>query len=137
MIGRCGFQCSRCPAFADNNRTFADQAAVSAGWYNYFGIEMSPENIRCRGCTASRAEGDSLPERGCPIRPCVEARGMDTCAQCDRYPCATLEARLQSIDAVIVRFRGALAHDEYERFIAPYDARATLEALRRSAKGPR
>jgi hypothetical protein len=39
---------------------------------------------------------------------------------------------MRACDEVKQRFRGAISHEEYERFIAPYDARTILNDVRKA-----
>lgn len=130
MIARCGFKCHACMAFKDNNMTPADQARVAEGWLKYFGLTVSPETIRCNGCMAQDRGGYDFPSLTCPIAPCVVERGLDNCAACADYPCAKIEELMRVCEQVKARFQGSISADEFDRFIAPYDARATLSHTR-------
>jgi Protein of unknown function (DUF3795) len=130
IISRCGFRCDECPAFAGNNRTFADQLKTATGWSRYFGIKMSPDKIRCNGCPSNDCAEYDLPDSECPIRRCVVERGMNTCADCFDYPCTKLQKRMKSVDEAISRFKGKITEEEYDAFIAPYDFRKTLGEIR-------
>ena len=132
MIARCGFKCNACLAFKGNNTTAADQARVAEGWAKYFGLVVLPEKIRCNGCMAKDRGAYDFPDMNCPIAPCVIARGLDNCAGCSEYPCDRLEARMRACDEVKQRFRGAVSPEEYECYIAPYDARTTLNDIRKA-----
>ncbi len=131
MIARCGFKCHRCGAFIDNNKTPEDQARIADAWKKYFGLVVVPETIRCNGCLAHDRGANEYPSKNCPIAPCVVARGIHSCADCAEYPCKNLEELMRSCDKVIQRFRGVVPGEEFERFIAPYDCHATLNAIRR------
>lgn len=113
IISRCGFRCDICPAFTGNNKTFADQARVAAGWSKYFGLKMPPEKIRCTGCLSQDYAECDLPDRACPIRPCVLQRGMNSCADCFDYPCKMLEARMKGVEEAISRFRDKTSQEEF------------------------
>ena len=130
IVSRCGFRCYACPAFAGNNKTFADQLKTAAGWSRYFGIKMSPDKIRCNGCLSEDCGGYDLPDNECPIRPCVLERGMKSCADCFDFPCEKLETRMKSVNEAIIRFKGKITREEYDTFVAPYDYRKTLGEIR-------
>lgn len=132
MIARCGFKCHDCAAFIANNRTHADQVRAAEGWATYFGLVAPPEQIRCNGCMSADRGGYESPEKNCPIAPCAKGKGFRNCAECGEYPRDKLEARMRVCDEVIERHRVKAPRKEYDRFIAPYDARTTLNAIRKA-----
>jgi len=131
MIAHCGFQCHLCLAFRENNKNHADQVRVATGWTKYFGLDIPPEKIRCNGCLPDDRGGLEFPNQNCSIRPCVIERGLENCAYCGDYPCGKLEARMSSVEEVAKRFYGTIPQEEYDNFIAPYDARKTLDGIRK------
>ena len=131
MIARCGFKCHLCLAFQENNKDRSDQIRVAEGWSKYFGLDVRPEKIQCNGCLPNDTGGLDFPDKNCPIRPCVIERGLDNCACCEDYPCEKLEERMTGVEAVVRRFRGKIPQEEYDNFIPPYDARKTLDGIRR------
>lgn len=105
----------------------ANRQILSAGWHTYFGLHIPPENILCDGC---RSEGQAQIDRACPVRPCVIERSLHNCSECPDYACVRLAERLVVYEEVVARLpQGILAGDR-ERFIAPYEDRRRLEALR-------
>jgi hypothetical protein len=134
MTARCGFQCHLCLAFRENNKDRADQARVAAGWSKYFGLDVPPEQIRCNGCLSDDSGGFDFPDKNCPIRPCAIERGLANCAYCEDYPCEKLEVRISGVEEVMKRFFGTIPQEEYNSFIAPYDARKTLDGIRKKVR---
>ncbi len=132
MIAPCGFRCDQCLAFVDNARTPADRATGSAAWAQYWRLRVAPERMQCHGCAAGPVAGLEFPDVNCKFRRCVLEQGLTTCAECEEYPCATLDARMASCDRVVRRFGDTIPQHDFARFIAPYDCRATLEQLRKS-----
>jgi hypothetical protein len=130
MIARCGFRCHACPAFEANLKSPADQARAAESWARFFGVRVPPQKVRCRGCLEPNRDGNEYPDRNCPIAPCAAARGLDNCAACGEFPCPKAEERLRSCDEVLARFRGSVSPEDFARFLAPYDARATLQGIR-------
>ncbi len=130
FVARCGFRCDSCRAFEGNNHSDDDRLRVSSAWSKYFGLKIPPEKLRCNGCCARESDGNALPDPGCQIRSCVVDRGMKTCADCFDYPCAKIEARMNEIEDVMLRFVNKIPHEEFAAYIAPYDARKTLSDLR-------
>ncbi len=130
MIAPCGFRCDWCLAFTANARTHGDRVRGSAAWAKYYGLQVAPQRMQCRGCAGGRVEGLKYPDPKCEIRPCAAGRGVASCADCDEYPCAVLQSRLAACDEVVERLRGRIPEQEFRRCIAPYDCRATLDGLR-------
>ncbi len=129
IVARCGFRCDLCPAFFKNSRTAADRLAASAGWSRYFHLHVKPEAMRCNGCFAAPRADRTFPDKKCSIRRCVTERELGNCAACKAYPCVELEQRMKRVEKVIRRFQKKIARKEFDRFIAPYDARKTLNRL--------
>jgi hypothetical protein len=130
IVSCCGYRCDLCPAFVKNNSSAADRLAVAAGWSKYFKLRMKPDSIRCHGCLAEDSGGCDLPPQDCAVRRCVIERKLDNCAGCAEYPCKELERRMRGVEKTIRRFQGKILKREYDRFIAPYDARTMLNRLR-------
>jgi hypothetical protein len=131
MIARCGFKCHQCLAFRENNKNLSDQIRVAKGWSEYFGLDVPPEKIQCNGCLSDDCGGTDFPDKNCPIRPCVIKKNLENCASCKDYPCQKLEERMTGVEAVTKRFYDKIPQEEYDNFIAPYDARKTLDGIRR------
>ncbi len=129
IIARCGFRCDMCMAYAGNINSYGDQVKVAEAWSNYFGIEISADKVKCPGCL-STAKSEDLPDRECPVRPCVIEKEMNTCADCFDFSCEKLESRLRFADEAIAKFRGKISEEEFHSFIAPYAGRKILQELR-------
>ncbi len=130
LISRCGYRCDVCPAYVGNNKTIADQLSVAEGWSKYFGLKIPPETIRCNGCLSVYRGGYDFPDASCPIRSCVMENNMETCADCFGYPCDKLESRMSSVESAITQFKDKAPKKEFDTYVAPYDARGTLNELR-------
>jgi hypothetical protein len=130
IIARCGFWCDSCGAFVKNNKSKADRLEVAVGWSKYFHLTMKPDSLRCNGCLADECGDHDLPEKNCVIRRCVIKRKLENCGECSDYPCKELEERMAGVEKVIKRFENEIPKKEFQRFIAPYDARTTFDRLR-------
>ena len=130
VVARCGFRCDACKAFAANNRSHDDRIRVALAWSQYFGMKIPSEKLHCNGCIGAECAGNDLPDTTCQIRSCVIARGMNTCADCYDYPCEIIESRMNEVEEVMLRFVNRISHEEFEAYIAPYDARKTLSEIR-------
>jgi hypothetical protein len=90
MTGRCGLVCTECPAMVATQA--GDQEALArtaAQWTKALGLEFTLDNIRCEGCIPEGGTRSAYCAR-CEIRPCAEARGVATCAECEDYVCDVL-----------------------------------------------
>lgn len=85
MIGYCGYNCHLCAARSDDP---AVRQQLVDGWRKLFGLDMyTAENVKCDGCRS----GGKLADKQCKARPCARRRGVDSCAQCDDFPCGKLK----------------------------------------------
>ena len=130
IVARCGFRCDECGAYNRDNHSQDDRLKVAAAWMKYFGLNLAPEKLRCNGCWGDACVGSDLPDPSCPIRACVMERGMNTCADCFDYPCEKMETRMKGIEEVMLRFKDSITHAEFDAYLAPYDARKTLNEIR-------
>ena len=82
MIGYCGYNCHLCAARSDEMSV--RQRMVDA-WKKYLGHEnYTAENVACDGC---KSKGNNIADKQCKARPCAREKGLDSCAQCDDFPC--------------------------------------------------
>lgn len=130
IIARCGFRCDLCPAYVQNSHTAVDRFRAAAGWSKYFRLKVKPESMRCYGCFAEKGKGFEFPAEGCTVSRCVVKRQLGNCSECGDYPCKALNERMNGVERVIKRFRNKIPKKEFDRFIAPYDARTTLDRLK-------
>jgi hypothetical protein len=129
ILTRCGYRCDLCLAYRPNVESNpANRPILSDGWQQYFGFRLPPEQICCDGCMA---ENPHLIDKNCPVRPCVLARGLDNCAQCDDYGCEKLQERLVDYEALRLKSGQAIPPADRLRFILPYENKLRLEAFRR------
>ncbi len=83
LFASCGVYCGVCPQhIADkyNNDKLKEKLAANFG--------VKPEEIKCQGC---KSESPFLFCSSCTIRACTQEKNIDTCAQCNDYPCDTIE----------------------------------------------
>ena len=133
ILARCGFRCDLCLAYRPNvERNPANQQKLSDGWYKYFGFRLPPEKIICDGCLA---ENPQLIDQACPVRPCVLAKGLENCAQCEQYACEKLVERLVVYAEVNKRVNAEIPDDERVCFIQPYENKTRLDSIRASRRG--
>jgi hypothetical protein len=90
MLGYCGVECSKCPAYIatiENNDEL--RRSYAAEQSEFYGMEIPPERINCVGCLE---DGEHLGYCSmCEIRRCCREKGLETCADCADYVCGELE----------------------------------------------
>lgn len=132
IVTRCGYRCDLCLAYKPNVEAHPEnRQRLSDGWHKYFGFRIPPEELCCEGCLA---ESPRLIDPRCPVRPCVMARGLETCAGCESYVCEKLRTRIVLYTELQERLGEEIPEEEYRLFIRPYESRPRLEALRHPAE---
>jgi hypothetical protein len=93
MISYCGLDCMECPAYlATQAGDMEALARVAKEWGEQFGMEITPESILCDSCKSGEGARRSGYCFTCGVRTCALEKGVVTCAHCDDYGCATLQA---------------------------------------------
>ena len=113
IIGACGIVCNTCPAYiATQANDDALRAKTAAEWSAMFKADIKATDINCDGCQSSSPRLFSHCFV-CGIRKCALEKKAATCADCAEYSCKQLDEFLAQVP----------------------EARATLENLRKEAKG--
>jgi hypothetical protein len=91
MVACCGLDCARCPSLlATKSDDDAARARTAAFLAEKYGLILEPRDINCDGCLA--VGGRLLAYcRGCEVRRCCRAKGLDGCLSCGESPCEALE----------------------------------------------
>jgi len=134
ILTRCGYRCDLCLAFKDNIQKDDRRELLSKGWNKIFGIELKPENIFCEGCLSCKSDL-KLIDSECKVRPCVIARGIENCSQCEEFPCEILEDRLVRYAELEAKLDFKVSRNERRNFIEPYENYDRLVNLREK-QGP-
>jgi hypothetical protein len=89
LISCCGLNCATCDArIATINNDYELRKATAEKWRVAFNPDITPEMINCTGC---REEGPKFSHCSmCEIRKCVNAKGYDTCGDCDELETCTI-----------------------------------------------
>jgi hypothetical protein len=88
MIACCGLDCTKCNAFiatASNNNALRMQVAEE--WTKAYNVVIKPEYINCTGCHSAGVKV-LYCESMCEVRKCAAKHTLDTCAQCNNFPCS-------------------------------------------------
>ena len=90
VIACCGINCASCDAriaTLSNNDELRAQTAEK--WKVAFNPDITPEMINCTGCREAGVKFAHCAE--CEIRNCVNSKGFETCANCEKLEnCALL-----------------------------------------------
>jgi hypothetical protein len=123
MIGYCGYNCSLCAARSDDP---ALRQRLVDGWRTYLGHEhYTVDNVLCDGC---RADG-RLADKACQARPCARAKGLESCALCDKFPCDKVSGLLCSREGLMIFVNKRLAtisEDEYNLCLRQFESMPNL-----------
>lgn len=97
MIGYCGLDCSVCPAHvAKKTNDDVLRKKTAEEWSKQFGAPLDPSDINCDGCTEP-GQHIGFCESICEIRKCAMEKKLSSCALCEFYSCAKLDAFLKNI----------------------------------------
>jgi hypothetical protein len=124
MIGYCGYNCYLCAARSDDINL--RQKMVNT-WRKYLGHEhYTAENVACEGCKSS---GENIADKQCKARPCAQEKGLESCAQCDNFPCDKVK-HLMTNPLVMLTYRAPLfktiTEEEYNLCIQQWNSMPNL-----------
>ncbi len=83
LFAPCGTNCGVCPyliAYKTNDQRMKEKLAKSIG--------IKPEQIVCEGCMS---EEPLFFCKSCCMKSCVAEKEIESCAECDDYPCSIIE----------------------------------------------
>ena len=93
LIACCGLDCKTCEAYkATINNDDALREKVALLWSRLNKVEITKDMINCTGCRIQ--DGPKTPYCGylCPIRKCVQSKGVASCGECDNlYSCQNIK----------------------------------------------
>ena len=127
ILTRCGYRCDLCLAYRPNVESNpSNQQKLSDGWFKYFGFRIPPEKILCDGCMSV---DPALIDNACPVRPCVLAKGLNNCSECENYICDKLKERLVVYEEVRNRIGFDIPEEDAICFIRPYENKKRLQEI--------
>jgi len=90
IIACCGINCASCDAriatLANDDEL---RAQTAEKWRAAFSADITSEMINCTGCREAGVKFSHCAE--CEIRNCVNSKGFETCADCEKLEsCALL-----------------------------------------------
>jgi hypothetical protein len=132
ILTRCGYRCDLCLAYGENVKKNDRRRELSDGWFAIYGFRVEPEDIVCDGCVSG--DNPRLIDKGCPVRPCVTAKGIANCGHCQEYICDKLLQRIVSREVLEAKAERTFSQEEYELFVKPYESKIRLDKLRAGLK---
>lgn len=94
-ISFCGQVCAECPVYQATRENDQGQRIWLALEYSSADHQYQPEEMRCNGCHSQSALAPMC--KACEIHVCAFERVFISCAECEQYPCPTIE-RLVPVD---------------------------------------
>lgn len=125
------------PATRIKNGNPARQRRNRQGVSRYINWNTSADKLKpCAGCQSTDPKA-FLYLPGCRVRKCASTNNLDTCAQCNHYPCK--EVPKVSVDTGYRKFvedrLGELVDEEnYHKFIEVYEGIKHLDEIRGSVE---
>lgn len=105
LISCCGLNCATCDArIATINNDDELRKATAEKWRVAFNPDITSEMINCTGC---REEGPKFSHCSmCEIRKCVNAKGYNTCGDCDELEtCSIVGGILKAVPDALTNLR--------------------------------
>ncbi len=90
MIAYCGLDCSSCDAYKATQAGDSDRLAQLAKEW-----AAEPEQLVCDGCKAGKRKSSHC-KHTCKIRVCCLKKAVDSCAECEVFPCRDAESLLKN-----------------------------------------
>jgi hypothetical protein len=95
-ISYCGQVCAECPVYQATRDNDQGQRIWLALEYSSEDHQYQPEEMLCHDCHSQSATMAPMCKT-CDIRNCAFGRVFISCAECEQYPCPTVE-RLVPVD---------------------------------------
>jgi hypothetical protein len=90
IVAFCGILCSDCPAFVATQAGDAEALAKQAAEWTSEEDPLTADDLWCDGCIYTDKKVTKFCLE-CDVRQCALAKGVETCAHCDDFPCEKLE----------------------------------------------
>ena len=85
MMAYCGIICSDCMSMVATLKDDQEELEIAAEFsrQEWNVLDATWKNIHCEGCKGVRRLPDICIS--CPIRSCAISKGVDNCAECEKY----------------------------------------------------
>lgn len=130
-ITMCGYRCDLYKAYAGNIQKQDERQMLSDMWKKYYDLDIRPEDMWCDGCRCTLEDARRI-DRTCPVRVCVLAKQINSCADCGQYPCEVFMQREGlSIEKAHAKLGERFCEREYETYLFAFDNRTRLDRIRK------
>jgi len=120
MIGYCGYNCHLCAARSDDINV---RRKLVEAWRKYLGHQhYTVENVACEGC---KSEGNKIADKQCGARPCAREKCLESCAQCDEFPCNKMRKLMGTTAGLVTVLASKLkdiSEDEFDFCIQQWNS---------------
>ncbi len=100
----CGLECANCDAYiAYKNDDLELKKKLAKTWNELSGENLTTEEVFCEGCKSSNRPGKCA---NCQVRSCCASKEIETCAQCEDFPCAEIEEIMEIFPAAKEALQG-------------------------------
>lgn len=109
-LAACGDDCNFCPRYLATRADDVERLKEAAELWLRLGLRdalPSADDMVCHGCSTVAYCSNG-------IRECAQARGVDNCGQCERYPCQTVEVAFQKAAECAKHAKQVCSKEEYE-----------------------
>lgn len=120
-MSMCGYRCDQCKANGDNIVEKDERDAISRVWHKYYDITIEPIEIYCDGCNCMAKDADRM-DSDCPVRACVLNRDINSCAECDEWPCETWNLRKgMNKEEAAAKLGEKFDAEEFDEYLSAFD----------------
>jgi len=90
ILAACCLDCGTCETYqAHQANDLARKEDIAARWSQHYNGQLEASDIVCDGCLSDGAR--FVWCSNCPIRTCVNEKGLNNCAECGIGVCSTNE----------------------------------------------
>jgi hypothetical protein len=134
ITARCGYRCDLCLIYRENLKKDARNRVIFRdGLEKYYGDKQKLEDCYCDGCMTEDSQHPVLITADCKIRPCVIAKGIENCGECDN-PCQLISRKFIERRKIEETYGGPIPEADYKLFIEPYECKQLSEKIGQKSK---
>lgn len=131
ILSRCGYRCDLCLAYKGNIEKDDQRVFLSDTWHKIYGFRIPAGEIYCDGCMSPNGPNVKRIDKNCPVRPCVMDKGLESCWQCDDYPCDKFNQRKVVYEELVKDKNISISEKEYSNCIKPYENKKRIDEIRK------
>ncbi len=130
LIGYCGDDCEECPRYIATQENDREALKAAAVLWHQVGLNdriAGSEDMICHGCAALDACHYN------EIRECAQEKKLNTCGECEVYPCEKITAVFDKTRSYAETCRQACDSGDYETLKrAFFDKKKRLDAIHKA-----